>query len=96
MTKQHFEWAATELAEYRITETFDEAATQAVRTFLVGMFRHFGARFDRERFERAVADRITAGLKRKTTRRHADECNAVNDASPNERCVCRAVHARMA
>jgi hypothetical protein len=69
MTKQHFEWAATQLAEYRTTETFDEAETRAACTFLVGLFRHFGPRFDADRFERAVADRIAAGLARKAERR---------------------------
>jgi hypothetical protein len=88
MTKHVFEWAATQLAEYRTTETFDEAETRAACTFLVDLFHHFGRRFDADRFQLAVADRIAAGLQRKAARRHSVECNDVNDASPTERCVC--------
>jgi hypothetical protein len=71
MTKKQFEWATTELAEYRITGTYDDKATHAVSAFVVGMFQKFGPRFDKDRFENAVASQIAAGLERKAARKVA-------------------------
>ncbi len=69
MTRRHFEWAAAELAEDRITGTFDPRESRAIQAFCLNMFRHFNSRFDRDRFESKVNQLIERALVERAQRR---------------------------